>query len=85
MEHIRLEKINILSYKICYGQKPDREDEVEQQLMITTDGNYYGDSDPINTWVRFGPGTVKSKPIFGIYEMNDFLVSNRYNCLKQFF
>ncbi len=33
--------------------------------MITTDGNYYGDSDPINTWVRFGPGTVKSKPIFG--------------------
>ena len=38
MEYIRLEKISILSYKICYGQKPDREDEVEQQLMITTDG-----------------------------------------------
>ena len=38
MERIKLKKISILSYKICYGQVPDSSDEVEQQLMITSDG-----------------------------------------------
>jgi hypothetical protein len=31
--------------------------------MVTTDG--YENGDPINTWVRFGPGSVLSSPVFG--------------------
>ncbi len=33
--------------------------------MVTTDGYSYNAGDPINTWVRFGPGVVQSSPIFG--------------------
>jgi hypothetical protein len=33
--------------------------------MVTKDGSYYGEGDPINTWIRFGPGTIASSPIFG--------------------
>ena len=33
--------------------------------MVTTDGYSYGNGDPINSWVRFGPGTIASSPVFG--------------------
>lgn len=33
--------------------------------MVTSDGADYNTSDPINTWVRFGPGLIKSVPKFG--------------------
>lgn len=33
--------------------------------MVTTDGASYSNGDPINSWVRFGPGPIVSSPVFG--------------------
>lgn len=33
--------------------------------MITSDGTGYPNGDAVNTWVRFGPGTIACTPVFG--------------------
>jgi len=33
--------------------------------MVTTDSTQLNTGDPILTWVRFGPGTIASSPVFG--------------------
>jgi hypothetical protein len=62
--------------------------------MVTTDGYPYDSGDPINTWVRFGPGTVLSAPVFGLKpeeNIDDYLdtvevivPANSYSLILQF-